>query len=376
MMTDTKCHPPGPDPFHLVELIYDTVEVPSHWPRFMEAVCRATATTHGLLAVRVPGQEPLQITTLFGWTEAQLREYGERWAHVDPCWRVDAMPDGSAGRSSEVCPDEEFHASVAYREFYAPNNCHNGCGMVIKRSVYGMSFMSLCRSKDAGAYTEAEVSLLRTLAPHLQRAVRLHGELSSLRSQLAAVRNVMDLYPVGFLQTDADGRVIYANETAKGDENLTLESGQLRVRAPRGNQALREAIRNIAGEACGRLRHLDVDCLSGGTPYRLLLMPAPKSGDATAAANQPMVSILLVNLNSSPRPDPVMLSELFLLTPAEARFTSCLATGFSVEEIAAELNISRETARTHLRRILSKTHTRRQGELISLVLRSIPFPRG
>jgi DNA-binding CsgD family transcriptional regulator len=40
--------------------------------------------------------------------------------------------------------------------------------------------------------------------------------------------------------------------------------------------------------------------------------------------------------------------------------------------VAADLDISVLTARTHIRRVLSKTATNRQGELIALVLRTIP----
>jgi DNA-binding CsgD family transcriptional regulator len=50
-----------------------------------------------------------------------------------------------------------------------------------------------------------------------------------------------------------------------------------------------------------------------------------------------------------------------------------LVAGRSVEEIGAESGISTETVRTHVKRVLSKTATGRQAELISLVLRTVPF---
>jgi DNA-binding CsgD family transcriptional regulator len=360
----------------LIELIYDAVEVTSRWPVFMEAVCRATGTTHGILALHVPGRRHLQVGCLYGWTEELVQLYGRRYAHIDP-WLVagDRFAEGYVDNNSALCSEEEFYGSVAYRDFYAPNNCYYGCGAIIKRSPDGMSFLTQVRPKESGPYSDAELSILRRLMPHLQRAVRLHGELSSLRSQLAAVRNVMDLYPQGFLQTDADCRVIYANETARSDETVTVESGQLLVGSPRGNNALREAMHEVTSDVHGRMRRLDVRRPSDGAPYRLLLMPVPRSRDATAGENQPAVSILVIDVNSASKPDPAMLGELFSLTPAEARFTSCLVSGLSVEEISVQLGVTRETARTHLRRVLSKTQTKRQGELISLVLRSIPFPR-
>ncbi len=367
---------PGRDVFELIDLIYDAVEQTDRWPVFMEAVCQATGTTHGILALHVPGRRHLQVGCLCGWTEQLVQLYAQRYAHIDP-WLVagDRFPEGFVANNTVLCPEEEFYRSVAFREFYAPNNCYHGCGAIIKRSEDGMSFLTQVRPQESGPYGERELSILRRLMPHLQRAVRLHGELSSLRSQLAAVRHVMDLYPQGFLQTDADCRVIYANETARSDETLNFESGQFRVRSPHADSALRKAIRTMSSDVHGRLRRLDFARDTGEAPYRLLLMPFPKSHDATAGENQPAVSILMIDLNSASKPDPGMLAELFSLTPAESRFTSCLVSGFSVEEISVQLKITRETARTHLRRVLGKTHTRRQGELISLVLRSIPFPR-
>ena len=47
--------------------------------------------------------------------------------------------------------------------------------------------------------------------------------------------------------------------------------------------------------------------------------------------------------------------------------------GRNVDDVASEIGSSVETVRTHVRRILSKTGTTRQGELISLILRISPF---
>src|SRR5580698_6687730 len=105
-------------------------------------------------------------------------------------------------------------------------------------------------------------------------------------------------------------------------------------------------------------------------------MPARNSGEGGMTGSRHTVAILVTDADAATKPDPKVLSELFSLTPAEARFTSRLAHGESLEEISDGLGITRETARTHLRRVLSKTQTHRQGELIALVLRSIPFASG
>jgi DNA-binding CsgD family transcriptional regulator len=107
--------------------------------------------------------------------------------------------------------------------------------------------------------------------------------------------------------------------------------------------------------------------------YRLLLLPIPSVGAVPLGISQPAVAIMIIDVETAVRPEPSALQELFSLTPAEIRVVSLLVEGQSLEEIAAELGISFETVRSHLRSVFSKTATNRQGELIALVLRSVPF---
>src|SRR5690348_11800972 len=65
------------------------------------------------------------------------------------------------------------------------------------------------------------------------------------------------------------------------------------------------------------------------------------------------------------------LRGLFGLTAAEAGVALAIAKGRSLDAIAASHRVSLNTARTHLKNILSKTGTRRQAELVALLLRSV-----
>ncbi|MEO5373231.1 MAG: helix-turn-helix transcriptional regulator [Alphaproteobacteria bacterium] len=61
------------------------------------------------------------------------------------------------------------------------------------------------------------------------------------------------------------------------------------------------------------------------------------------------------------------LAEAFRLTPSEARIARSIARGQGLFETATELGISRNTARTHMKRIYAKTGARRQGDLVRLL---------
>jgi DNA-binding CsgD family transcriptional regulator len=65
------------------------------------------------------------------------------------------------------------------------------------------------------------------------------------------------------------------------------------------------------------------------------------------------------------------LNDRFDLTPAEAHLVACLMTGKSLRSCAKALGIKYETARTCLKSVFQKTKTRRQAELVMVVIRAM-----
>jgi DNA-binding CsgD family transcriptional regulator len=70
-------------------------------------------------------------------------------------------------------------------------------------------------------------------------------------------------------------------------------------------------------------------------------------------------------------PQAAFLRERFDLTPAEARLVLRLVAGESLRSSALALGIGYETARTTLKSIFHKTGTRRQLELVIVVLHAM-----
>ena len=61
-------------------------------------------------------------------------------------------------------------------------------------------------------------------------------------------------------------------------------------------------------------------------------------------------------------------ADMWDLTAAEAQLALALADGATLEEVASRSRISPETARVHLKRVLAKSGTHRQSELVRLIL--------
>ncbi|MFO0599597.1 MAG: helix-turn-helix transcriptional regulator [Myxococcaceae bacterium] len=91
---------------------------------------------------------------------------------------------------------------------------------------------------------------------------------------------------------------------------------------------------------------------------------APHLGHPDATMKQLAHTTLRAHLGT----DGPALEHRFGLTQAESRVVSRLAQGQSIKQLAQHLDISPETARTHVKRAMQKTATHRQAELVSLVL--------
>jgi len=66
-----------------------------------------------------------------------------------------------------------------------------------------------------------------------------------------------------------------------------------------------------------------------------------------------------------------VLQQLFSFTRAEARLALGLAKGKRLEDVEAELNITHNTARAHLRSMFVKADVNRQSELVHVLANSV-----
>jgi DNA-binding CsgD family transcriptional regulator len=80
---------------------------------------------------------------------------------------------------------------------------------------------------------------------------------------------------------------------------------------------------------------------------------------------------LISDPSSLPRRRTSLMQQLYGLTPAESRLADLLLEGIEVREAAEHLHITIGTARFHLKRVLAKTGSHRQTELLRLML-SLP----
>jgi DNA-binding CsgD family transcriptional regulator len=239
--------------------------------------------------------------------------------------------------------------------------------------------LSIYRSRRAGAFEESDLDLVRFLRPHIQRAYRLHSELSAARNEQTSLQAALDSMTAAVILLDEGLRVITMNQAAqrllKENDGLLLARDGLRAgqidESARLQQLIAEASLTSAGKGLKAGGAMNIS-RNNRPPLHVLVSPVRRvnlDGRRSVRA-----IVLAADPTQRIRPAQEVMQFLFGLTPAESRVATLLADGHSSTEIAETLGVSRNTLKTQLASVYSKTGTSRQAQLVRLMLQISVHP--
>jgi len=197
----------------------------------------------------------------------------------------------------------------------------------------------------------------------------MERQVSLIEASHYAVLSGLDLLPIAVLILDQQGKILVANRTAKEvirlGGTMVVVDDALAVESVLHNKTFRQLI----GGSGQRIPGGFVVPRATLKPTAILVVPIPHNGKPGYPA-----SIVFVTDPEIPcLADTALLARLFGFTPAEARVAALVMRGKAVGDIAEELGITAHTTRNHLKRLFSKTHTNKQGELVHALLSSPAF---
>lgn len=232
----------------------------------------------------------------------------------------------------------------------------------------------LFRARDTGKFDAEETAMAGIITSQLARSIELARRMGSSEVERTLYSDVLDKLNVGVAIVDCSGRVANASAVARrflsDRDGLQLQGGKIRAVNSMEDRELQGAIKAAAqrmpnGEA-GPSRGLSLTKHSGARTLGVMIRPVSMG----ATSGNTGVAIYIRDCDLAPDVESEFVRQIFDLTPAEAAVTRRLTAGLSLEDAATSLDISRNTARAHLRSIFSKSGITRQTELVRLVLNS------
>lgn len=374
----------------LLHAIYATVERPSGWKDFCAQLRKSIEAASVHLSVFDRQRE------LFSWADGFSVRDTEPLELIRPLYRDDARLEWlrafTPGKWLHCGADRE---SAKGHPVFEPDLIAAGGGYVSICKLIDsgtLTAMIACRGTAQGAPLPAPTrALLERLAPHLVRAVRL-----SVRRLLPDADALTGRVRPPAMLVNASGEVLHSNEAA---QRLLRATSLVRVRGKRlafsasyqarflEDVAICEArLKSRASgarAAAARIRALrivgDAETADGERGRSAPLQPLPGGPEVLyafynvvtpgeVAGLRALAALTFYHPRSAPAVDEQVLATAFELSPAECRIVHLLVDGLTPKEIAAQVSVQYDTVRKQLQSIFQKTATRRQPDLLRLLM--------
>ncbi|WP_319799190.1 helix-turn-helix transcriptional regulator [Nitrobacter sp.] len=263
---------------------------------------------------------------------------------------------------------EEIKRNAYYQEFLAPVGLRWFAGVKIAAGEDLWS-LSIQRTIQDGPFSPSEVTEFSELSTRLSGAAALARALDFARIDAALA--AFEISGLAVALIDRMGEVFRINEAADRliGTDLRIERRRLASFDPAATAALDRSLHDLLWRSSSMALSPPVRLPRRAATRPILAYPLRLPAVTADALAQCRALLVLVDLNTQPAPSEQTLRICFGLSPAEARLALGLAAGQSLNEVAEALGIARETARSQLKAVFSKTNCSRQTELISILTR-------
>jgi DNA-binding CsgD family transcriptional regulator len=343
----------------------EVVMDPSTWPEIMEGVCKAVGASAAILLqsdVRTPDVPHTEAIA-----EGIRHYFKDNWHLVDPRARgFPKMMSGEVVTDHDIMTIEQIRSDPMYNEVLFPHGFQWFAGIGFRADSAAWA-LTLQRTGREGSFEARDKPLLARLAPRLTEAATLATAVG--RTAILGITNALDLIGRPAIAIGQFGQVLGINTRAAAylDRELLVRKGRLSLIDKTADSELAHLVDGF--KAIAGLQAIDTSPIvmrrQGQRPLVLQPLPVPP------AARNPFFGaraiLVLTDLEGTAEFSPGLLTRVFNLTPAQANIAARIAAGRSLEEIAAELGVTLETARHHLKVVFGKTETHRQGELVALL---------
>ncbi len=359
-------------PNRMLDAIYEAAVLPEIWPAVLHDLAEMVGGVGTILLTSDPRN--LRWTCSEPVRQVFLDFLEGRWHERNPRMeRLISKRHAGFIREIDMFTAEEMDIDPTFRDFLRPRGLGWAVGTFVQVPSDDTLVFSIERRFADGPVEDKHLPTLNALRPHLARAALMSARLRFDRAQgMAESLNRMGL-PTAVLH--GDGKVVATDPLFKtlGGQIISRAFGKVGLADTGADALLAEAIQNLnAVEYQFGAKSIPVPARGESAAMIVHLIPIRRSAhDIFGTA---MGILVVTPLGSSQSLPDELLNGLFDLSPAEIRAANGLLQGKTIDDLAASTGLSRETIRTQVKAVLSKTGSTRQSDLISL-LANVSLPR-
>ncbi len=349
----------------LIELIYECAFLPELWDKVLDQLAGIADARGG--ALYFPGPDGLRWKASDGLRGLVADYVDGGWAgRTKRRERISTLKPKGFVSDKQLFSQEDLEQDPIYRDFLWPRGFGWAAAARLPLGREGSAVLSLERDYARGPLERTTLDQLDELHPHLMRSAQIAARLRFERARLTTETLALLGHPA--LVVDFQGRALAANDLIQEKQNFVrwLATDRIALRDKSADKLLKEALKRLSGNAV-----VGKHCFPAGGrdgEDRSLVHVIPIAGKARDIFGGSAL-IMLSPVNPPTAPSLSLIQAMFGLSPREARVAQGLAEGATLDEIAAEAKVSRNTVRSQLRGVLEKTGCNRQAEVVALLSR-------
>jgi DNA-binding CsgD family transcriptional regulator len=358
----------------IIHLAHHAAGEPGRWSEVIARLCdllharSAALVRHDLVA---NGGE---ICHAVGIDQSFRASYRMRFAQQNVWFDTRHRPElDRVSTGAELVPNWELVRTNFYRNWLRPLRAFHCLIGTTYRCAEEIRCLIAWRSVDDPVFNADDKDRLAAILPHLRCAWELDAEFMAIRQKSEILADLIHGLSEAVLLVDGDGHIAFQNRAAEllliQCDGLRLLHGVLTAASDEQTRKLRQFVANAI--ACGTMgtsqlqSELAISRPSGAPPLAVRIVPIRHPAIDGTGRHKQVAAVLIrsIEVKETAR----NLYEFYQMTPAEARLTALIIGGYSLYGAAAHLSITKNTARTHMKRIYVKTETHRQVDLVRLL---------
>lgn len=356
----------------LIDRIYEAAVLPELWPSVLDRLNELGRGYATFLFAAVSGR-------LLQWVGSKNGGYAqdyfaEDWpSRTDRVSRLIAANHAGFVADFDVYTREEMDREPVFTEFLRPRGLGWGAATAIEVPNGDMLVFDVERLYETGHVEQETLARLDHFRPHLARAALVSARVAFERVQ--AVVGALEAFGLPAAVLNAWGRTVTMNGAFESLIPHTMRDSRERLKIANGPADIlfSEAIAASYSKVIPSVSSIAVPASEEQSPLIIHLLPVRRAANDVFAGAHMLVVCTIMEPGRPPAAE--LLKGLFDLTAAEARVARAIACRKSVDDIAEQSGVSRETVRSQLKSVMAKTGTQRQIDLASLLCGGHTLPR-
>ncbi len=349
----------------LIDRIYEAAVVPERWPQLLEDIGQSIDAALGSIYLTRADFSMRLIGTKAA--EKLVEEFSSLNPPIEPIRFRKAAEIQFDGFYTDLdFNDETIFSHPVYTEFLHPRNYGWFTAVDFAIPTGEQGHVGFERFRDRGPFEPDCIAFLNRLRPHMGRAAVLASQvgLERARGMVEALSTVG--IPGAVLK--AGGKLFLANARFEQLMPHVVVDRAERIGLIDGpaDALLSDALARLSTNA-GKGQSRSIPVVPATLFPPLIFHVVPIRGAAGDIFSGGTALLMVTPVDRAAVPTAEVLQGLFDLTPAEARVARGIAQAKTVETIALESGVSRETVRSQLAAVLAKTGMSRQAELVALL---------